>query len=216
MMQPIVHPSRLANVAEPLRDDEIHVWMLPYDRAGGRRPLLALLAAYLAIEPSGVMLREGPYGRPALAPSHRSTLDFNWSHSGDHALVALAHGIAPGVDIERQRPRPNALEVARRFFSSDEVALIADAPSARRAQVFLDLWTAKEALLKAHGRGLAFGLDRLSVVAGPASLALRRFDGEDLDHWQLQRLALGHGFAGALAWRGAARQVRLGRLASIA
>jgi 4'-phosphopantetheinyl transferase len=214
MMQTITHPSWLANVAEPLRDDEIHVWKLDYDRAEGRRPLLQLLAAYLAIPPSAVALREGVHGRPALAPAHGDALDFNWSHSGDHALVALARGTAPGVDIERLRPRPKALEIARRFFSSDEVAALADAPSGQRDRIFLDIWTAKEALLKAHGRGLAFGLDRLSVVAEEASLQLRRFDGEDLGSWQVQRLALGHAFAGALAWRGAARRVRLRLLAS--
>jgi len=206
-------PQR-CNVAEPLHDDEIHVWKLDYRRADGRKPLIRLLARYLAIEPSAVELNEGTHGRPALAAIHGDALDFNWSHSGDHALVAIARGIAPGVDIERQRPRPKALEIAQRFFSSDEIAVLANAAPERRGEVFLDIWTAKEALLKAHGRGLSFGLDRLSVVGDGARIELRRFDGEDVDAWQVQQLALGHAFVGALAWRGKVRRIRLGVLAS--
>jgi 4'-phosphopantetheinyl transferase len=202
------------NVAEPLHDDEIHVWKLDYRRTEGRAPLIRVLARYLAIEPAAVELSEGVHGRPALAGTHGDALDFNWSHSGDHALIAIARGIAPGVDIERRRPRPKALEIAQRFFSSDEIAVLANAAPERRSGIFLDIWTAKEALLKAHGRGLSFGLDRLSVVADGALIQLRRFDGEDIDGWQVQQLALGHAFAGALAWRGEARRVRLGVLAS--
>jgi len=202
------------NVAEPLREDEIHVWKLDYRRAEGRQPLIRLLARYLAIEPSAVTLREGDHGRPCLATAHGEALDFNWSHSGDHALIAVARGIAPGVDIERLRPRPKALEIARRFFSKDEIAALASASPERRSGIFLAIWTAKEALLKAHGRGLSFGLDRLSVVGTDAMIQLRHFDGEDVDRWQVQQLALGHAFVGALAWRGEARRIRLGVLAS--
>jgi 4'-phosphopantetheinyl transferase len=210
----IADTPRRGNVADALHDDEIHVWKLDYRRAEGRQPLIRLLARYLAIDPSAVVLHEGAHGRPSLAASHGDALDFNWSHSGDHALVAIARGIAPGVDIERQRPRPKALEIARRFFSHEEIAALANAAPALRSRVFLDIWTAKEALLKAHGRGLSFGLDRLSVVDDGAVIQLRRFDGEDIGSWQVQRLALGHAFVGALAWRGEARRIQLGVLAS--
>jgi 4'-phosphopantetheinyl transferase len=210
----IADTPRRCSLAEPLHDEEIHVWKLDYRRAEGRKPLIRLLARYLAIEPSAVELNDGPHGRPALAAIHGDVLDFNWSHSGDHALVAVARGIAPGVDIERRRPRPKALEIAQRFFSSDEIAVLASAAPERRGEVFLDIWTAKEALLKAHGSGLSFGLDRLSVVGDGARIQLRRFDGEDVDAWQVQQLALGHAFVGALAWRGEARRIRLGMLAS--
>ena len=206
----------LANLAEPLRDDEIHVWKLDYERAEGRKPLLRLLASYLAIAPSEVKLSEGSHGRPALASHHGGGLDFNWSHSGGHALVAIARGIAPGVDLERQRPRPKALEIAQRFFGSGEIAALAGTPPEQRSRVFLDIWTAKEALLKAQGRGLAFGLDRLSVVTDGALIHLRRFDGEDIGGWQLHRLALNPSLVGALAWRGEARRIRLGRLGMLA
>jgi len=205
----------LANLAERLGDDEMHVWQLDYRRDLRREPLRRVLAAYLATTPADVRLVSDPHGRPRLHAAHGSTLDFNWTHSGDRALIALAHGAAPGVDVERVRPRPNALEIARRFFSADEVAALEALPEPLRGQAFLDVWTAKEALLKAHGRGLAFGLDRLSVARDGAALQLRRFDGHDVRAWQLHRLSLGPALVGALAWQGGPRRIRLGMLASV-
>lgn len=211
----IATPVRtLANVAEHLRDDEIHVWRLDYQRTQGRAPLRAVLAAYLGIEAAQVTLTDGEYGRPALAAGHDSSIGFNWSHSGAQALVAIARRITPGIDLERLRPRERALEIAERYFSGDESARLADLPAAQRSTAFLELWTAKEAVLKALGRGIAFGLDRLSVTSAAGGLRLQRLEGEDIHAWQLQRLDVDPGLVAALAWRGGERRIRLGRLAS--
>lgn len=209
-----LHAPTLANVAEHLRDDEIHVWQLAYRHFLGRAPLRRVLAAYMDIAPAAVVLVDGEHGRPTLATGHRSTIGFNWSHSGEHALIAIGRHIAPGIDLEQRRERPRALEIARRYFSADEAAALASLPPAQRSAAFLELWTAKEAVLKALGRGLAFGLHRLSIANAGAQLSLRHFEGEDIHAWQLQRVALDASLLAALAWRGAARQVHLHRLAS--
>ncbi|WP_108471233.1 4'-phosphopantetheinyl transferase family protein [Rhodanobacter thiooxydans] len=206
--------STLANVAEHLRDDEIHVWRLDYRPSAGRAPLHAVLAAYLGIAAEQVVLAEGEYGRPALATGLDPSLGFNWSHSGGHALIALGRHVVPGIDLECQRPRARALEIAERYFSNEEAALLAALPEAERSAAFLELWTAKEAVVKALGRGLAFGLDRLSIASVAGQLQLRRLAGDDASAWQLQRLDLDHGLVAALAWRGGERRIRLATLAS--
>lgn len=208
------HSRRLHEAAARLDDEAIHVWQLDYEPVQGRRPLLDALAAYLGVTAGQVRLVEGDHGRPRLDPAHASALDFNWSHSGRHALIAIARGITPGVDIERRRPRPRALALARRFFAGDEAAALAALPEAVRDAAFLDLWTAKEALLKAHGRGLGFGLDRVGVFSAGEELRLLRFDEEEIGAWQLQRLAVAPELIAALAWRGSPRTIRLERLAS--
>lgn len=205
-----------AKVAEPLHADEIHVWRLYRPRGAGRAPLLALLADYLGVEPAAVRLVAGEHGRPALDPGHGSTLDFNWSHSGEQALVALAHGLAPGIDLELRRTRASALEIAQRFFTAGEAAWLGTLDEGARHDAFLELWTAREAVLKALGRGLAFGLDRLAIRSGAAGLALQWLDGEDPAAWQLQRLDVGADAFAALAWRGAARRIRRFALADAA
>jgi 4'-phosphopantetheinyl transferase len=205
-----------AKVAEPLHADEIHVWRLSRPGGAGRAPLLALLAAYLGIAPADVRLATGEHGRPALDPVHGGTLDFNWSHSGDQALVALARGLAPGIDLERRRARANALQIAQRFFTAEEAAWLGTLEEAERCTAFLELWTAREAVLKALGRGLAFGLDRLAFRREAGGLVLQRLDGEDPAAWQLRRLDVGDDAFAALAWRGAARRIRCHALADTA
>jgi 4'-phosphopantetheinyl transferase len=208
------HALTLAKLAEHLRDDEIHVWRLAYQPQQRRAPLRQVLGVYLGVNERHVMLTHGEYGRPALAPTHDQSLGFNWTHSGSHALIAIGRGIAPGIDIERLRSRPRALEIAARYFSQDEAAVLAALPDSARTTAFLELWTAKEAVLKALGRGLAFGLDRLSVARHAGQLTLDRLEGDDVAAWQLQRLPVEETLIGALAWRGDPRQIRLGTLAS--
>ncbi len=201
-------PPVPAAAAAQLDDHTVHVWHLGYRRAPGRRPLLRLLAAYLDVDASELNLVQDAHGRPRLDSPHDAALDFNWSHSGDHAVVAIARGIAPGIDVERRRARPRALALAGRFFDSAEAAALAVLPEGARDEAFLTLWTAKEALLKAHGRGIGYGLQRLRVAAPPQPLQLLRFDGEDVGAWQLQALDLAPELIAALAWRGAPREVR--------
>ena len=211
---PVTHAALPANLAERLPDNEIHVWQLAYRTEQRRAPLHALLAAYLGIEPQRLRLVDDAHGRPALGAAHGHTLGFNWSHSGPHALVAIGRHVAPGIDVELQRARPRALEIARRFFSAEEADALAALPPDQRSAAFLDLWTAKEAVLKALGRGLAFGLHRLSIARTAEGLALRRLEHDDVSAWQLRPLVLDAALVAALAWRGGARQIRHFRLAS--
>jgi 4'-phosphopantetheinyl transferase len=208
------HAQMLANVAEHLRDDEIHVWQLDYRPQHGRGPLRSVLGAYLGIAAEHVTLVDGEHGRPALADTHDPSLGFNWSHSGHHALIAVGRWVTPGIDLEQLRARPRALEIARRYFSVDETAALLALPTTARDAAFLELWTAKEAVLKALGRGLAFGLDRLSIASTANQLILQRLEGDDVGAWQLQRLSVDTTLVAALAWRGEIRRIRLGTLAS--
>ena len=208
------HAQTLANVAEHLRDDEIHVWQLDYRPPHGREPLHSVLGAYLGIAADRVTLIDGEHGRPALADGHDQSLGFNWSHSGNRALIAVGRGITPGIDLEQLRARPRAMEIARRYFGTAEAEALAALPATARDAAFLEIWTAKEAVLKALARGLAFGLDRLSIASAGGQLILQRLEGDDVDAWQLQRLAVDATLVAALAWRGDMRRIRLGTLAS--
>jgi len=202
-----------AKVAEHLHDDEIHVWRFGYQREHGRAPLRALLGAYLGLSSDDVVLVEGEHGRPVLAPPHEA-LAFNWSHSSDQALLAIARGVVPGIDLERLRARPRAMEIAERFFCTEETAGLAALEPAQRDAAFLELWTAKEAVVKAIGRGLAFGLQRLRFSVPPTPLRLLWLDGEDAAQWQLHRLSTDSTHVATLAWRGAARRIRYWTLAA--
>lgn len=199
--------DEVPSIAARLGDDELHVWRLRYDPRQGRTPLRALLAGYLGLAAEAVTLVEGAHGRPQLAPGHAGALDFNWSHSGECALIALGRQVMPGVDVERYRARPRALEIARRYFCADEVDWLASRPAEQQDRAFLALWTAKEAVLKALGRGLAFGLHRLEIGLAPAP-HVRHLADDDAGAWQLQPLQIDPEHVAHLAWRGPPRGIR--------
>src|SRR5690606_20027130 len=67
---------------------------------------------------------------------------------------------------------------------------------------FLRLWCAKEAVLKAHGRGLAFGLDRLGLLNEGGRLCLASFYPALVvpEAWQVLEIRPASGFLGTVAW----------------
>src|SRR5512139_3797885 len=158
-------PPTALKLAEGLGDDEIHVWAIPYAPASGRAPLRRLLPRYLGTRADAVELADGTHGRPELAGLRRNELRFNWSHSGDRALVAIARSVQPGIDLEHcaRRGARDVLALAHRFFAPQEAQALAALTAEERPSAFLQLWTVKEAVLKAQGRGLAYGLHRVVV-----------------------------------------------------
>ncbi|RDZ26412.1 4'-phosphopantetheinyl transferase family protein [Lysobacter silvisoli] len=163
----------------------------------------AWLAQQLGSDPATLPLARDERQRPYLLPPWQRW-DCNWSHSGEGLLVALAGRGRVGVDLERLRPRPRALEVSQRYFTPAETAWLQAQPERDRA--FLRLWCAKEAVLKAHGHGLSFGLHRLRFEEHGGRLRLVDSDpalGAPAD-WQLQELAPAPDYVGALAWRSGA------------
>jgi 4'-phosphopantetheinyl transferase len=195
--------------------EAIHLWRIPYARALGRGPLRALLGAYSGRPAATLKLVEGAQGKPRLASATtasggRERLEFNWSHSGQWALIALARGLPLGVDIERLGRRPHALALAQRFFDPAETAALAALDGPARERAFIALWCAKEAVLKATGAGLSFGPARFAfTLQADGDPRLARTDpvmGEP-QNWQMAHFAAAGGYRGALAWRGAPRRI---------
>lgn len=199
----------------PLADDEIQLWFFAADRghpgpAADSLRVRELLAAYLDCRPDSVHLATGDHGKPFLADSR--AFDFNVSHSGGALLVGIARGQALGVDIETPRRRRPVLELARRFFAADEATALAGLDASRQQIAFLRLWSCKEAIVKALGSGIGFGLARLQFsldAAGePDELSVIHASAGPLQDWHIARLAPTLAHVGALAWHGPSRRVR--------
>ena len=73
-------------------------------------------------------------------------------------------------------PTARALELAARYFAPGETRRLRALPADAREAAFLRLWCAKEAVLKAHGHGLSFGLQRLAFDATATTPRLLRCD----------------------------------------
>jgi 4'-phosphopantetheinyl transferase len=134
--------------------------------------LRQLLAAALGGDASSLAFVEGEHGKPALAGgTAESGLHFNLSHSGGLGLVGWSWDLHIGVDVEAWRPMRDEAALVRRYFSAVEVAAWERLPADERTEAFFNLWTRKEAYIKAVGRGLSLPLASFDVSHGNGSAA---------------------------------------------
>ena len=178
-----------------------------------RALLRQTLGYYLGIAPAAVALRYAPYGKPEL--ECQSDLRFNLSHSGDTAVLAVSRGREVGIDIEEANRDVDAAGLAKRFFSSVEVAWVTSHLGELIQQAFFTCWTGKEAYLKARGNGLRFPLDAFEVLPksnGP-KLNLKVYgDPEETRRWSMLQLKVGVGLSAAIAVEGSGWTLRMCKL----
>ena len=138
-------------------------------RALVRAALRALLGEACGLAGQDVPLVLGANGKPSLdASAGQPDLHFNVSHSATQALLVLSRAGAVGVDIERHKARRDVVALAQAAFSPVEAASVSAATGGARLGRFYRLWCAKEACVKADGRGVSLGLQRF-VIASPAA-----------------------------------------------
>jgi len=102
----------------------------------------------------------GLHGKPSVAADHGlPDLQFNIAHTKGLVVAAVAGRHHIGVDVEIFQSCSDQLDLARRFFASAEAELVGRASKLDRPRVFTQLWTLKEAHVKATGIGLSAPLD---------------------------------------------------------
>ncbi|MDB6017037.1 MAG: phosphopantetheine-protein transferase [Pedosphaera sp.] len=216
---PLDQPARLSAFAATLSPDEqTRAARYHFDRDRnrfivGRGWLRTLLGQYLQLAPSAIQLEYGNRGKPALClPSGHTPFHFNLAHSAGLALLGVTRLCDLGVDVEQIRPLKDAESIAGRFFSPAESAGLKATPLSQKSEVFFNLWTRKEAWLKATGKGIADSLDQVEVSFSPAEPAqlLRLFgDSHAAAQWRLFGLTPAIGFTGTLALPVAEAQICL-------
>ena len=131
-----------------------------------------------------------------LAPLH-----FNVSHSGDNGMLAISPDHQVGIDIEEINQRFQFDAIIESTFSADEQAAISTAAKNVEARAFFEIWTLKEAIIKATGVGLSANLQCIETPAvmreGAATGQIRLPEFPDVC-WRLHRFSA-NDFVGALA-----------------
>ena len=200
---------------ERARADRFH---FPNDRLRygiTRASLRRLLSGYLSVALGDLHFEYSAEGKPSLPSSLTTSADpvqFNVSHSGRFALLAFVRGNPLGVDVEAIREEVLAENLAERFFSLDEQAVLRALPRPQQLKAFFHCWTRKEAYLKALGEGLVRGLDTFSVVFNPTQPAGLRSDALDPSApgvWRIVDLPVPEGYAGALTVSRAVNRIQM-------
>jgi 4'-phosphopantetheinyl transferase len=110
------------------------------------------LAGATGRAPGALVLTEGPWGKPALACG---TVEFNLSHSGGLAALAISAAGPVGIDVEAVDPAVDVAGLSESCFTAAERAVLDGLDEAGRRRRFFVFWTAKEAVMKLTGQGLS-------------------------------------------------------------
>ncbi len=112
------------------------------------------------------------YGKPIIP---KEKLHFNLSHSGDYVVLAVDEGEI-GIDIEKISSLSN--EIVKHCFTKEEQKWLASQPI---EHAFYLLWTGKESVMKAIGKG--FYMEPKSFSVMPIRDGVHHIDGYN---WYLQ------------------------------
>lgn len=171
-----------------------------------RGALRLLLSGYTGIPADELVFQYSENGKPFLVSTASSRLQeergrqgcppheiaFNVSHSGDWVVLAIGRNRNIGVDVEKIRREMDVMSIASRYFTPEETALIEQAEDPHA--VFFNLWSRKEAYVKAIGSGLFRELSSFSVpIIGNELPEVGEKDG-----WIFQRLEAGSKYAAAV------------------
>jgi 4'-phosphopantetheinyl transferase len=159
--------------------------------------LKKLLSGYLNILPADVKFEYEKLGKPFI--DKNPPIFFNSSHSNNMGLFAVSGAAPVGVDVECVRSLTDIKLLTKRFFAPEECRLIFSLPEAERLKIFFEIWTLKEAYLKATGKGLA-GLKDVSVGFDEYKNPIVFYKKNRLQalKWSVKSFALENNYYGAL------------------
>lgn len=143
------------------------------------------------ISPGVWQFTRNAHGRPAIANSvFDNGLTFNISHAQGLISIVIARAGELGVDVECIDRVVDAMAVARRYFAPEEVSELLALPEAELRTRFFDLWTLKEAWVKATGTGLAKSLHHASFAVSNDRIEVKIMTDSDeaSDRWQFWQL----------------------------
>jgi 4'-phosphopantetheinyl transferase len=142
-------------------------------------------------------------GKPYLVPQANSPkLQFSVSHSSDCCMLAVRLDHPIGIDIEKVRDLPRAIDIAQRFFTPAETRALAALQGTVQRDAFFALWSHKEAAVKGLGISLAANLDRVEFDLDPiGGMQLVAWDGDRsvAEMWSVLRLDPSPGYVAAVA-----------------
>ncbi len=133
----------------------------------------SVLENYIDTPASEIIFKSNDKGKPALDKrTHNTNIHFNLSHSNNIALLAIVANHEIGIDVEYLDRKNDWKGIIKRFYTADEQAGILELPEDQQQNAFFQMWTRKEAYMKALGLGLYLSPNKFSLTTPPEKPAL--------------------------------------------
>jgi len=140
----------------------------------GRVLTRVALSHYANVPPRLWRFAANVYGRLAVnEPCAHRNIHFNLSHTSAAAVLAVGRSAEIGIDVEAI-DRPVDIEwIGRSVFTQSESHWISTCPNGTERDRFFDLWTLKEAYIKARGMGFSLRPDSFELAEVNGQFKLR-------------------------------------------
>ena len=182
---------RLLPVDEITRADRYRVAAARVEFTTARGVLRAVLGRRLGRDPRELELALLDNGKPFLA--RHPQLGFSLSHSRSRAVIAIADHPCVGVDIEYLDRSVDTEPIAELFFPTRIRRELNTLPMRERVPAFYRQWVRTEAVAKADGSGLAYGIPDVGRNVLPAGVT------RTVGRWAVVDLDAGPLYAAAVA-----------------
>ena len=161
-----------------------------------RAALRSVVGHEAGVSPKNISFRYSSWGKPSVDVPGQPPIDFSVSHAKGLSVIALAQGARVGVDVEAFRPCPDRIRIAADVFGLDVAQQLLALDQGRQDAVFLQLWTAGEALVKGRGVGFAGTSGKVPVCLAAESSGCVVLRDDVKTCWTLTQLKLGDEFIG--------------------
>ncbi len=185
------HATALLQAEELRRAQRYHRTVDYYRFLLGRAALRLVLGAYTGLPPASLHFELGATKKPLLREA--PALHYNVSHAGDWVVLAVARSEV-GIDVERLDPLFAFQDVLDHSCSPAEKVFVER--SGLPHQAFYELWTRKEAFVKATGRGIDAAFSQMPALVGQHQVA----GFGQVPRWVVSSFEVAAGYAAAVAY----------------
>jgi 4'-phosphopantetheinyl transferase len=157
----------------------------------------SVLADALGVETGRLVFESDPFGRPRLDGELADRASFSCASTKGLMAIAFAGSGCIGVDVERLDASIVDDALCAAALAAEEVGSLDS--TAGRATAFFDVWTRKEAVMKAAGRGLRWDPRSVVVCGKPGDDGWIRARTPDMRTWWVRSLPEYNGCSIAVA-----------------
>lgn len=186
---------------ERLRRDRLEFAADRRDFAAAHDLLRRALSCCADVDPAAWTFTSDDYRRPFVdgPEAYRGRISFSLSHTRGSVSCGVSL-TSVGIDVECADRVGSVQEIADQHFSADEASWLRGHSEETRRIQFTELWTLKEAFLKAIGIGLSGSLADASFrLSDPGRIQFEAPPGIDRATWHFALFALGSNVRLAIA-----------------
>ncbi|MCW9047963.1 MAG: 4'-phosphopantetheinyl transferase superfamily protein, partial [Gammaproteobacteria bacterium] len=122
---------------------------------------------------------------------NKNNIQFNLSHSGNLAILAVCRYHSVGIDTEHAERKVDWRGISKRFFTTNELQQLDKLTEAEQKQAFFQIWTRKEAHMKVTGQGLYLAPSQFEVSVPPQNACfIQNLKNKDDNFYKMQDILL--------------------------